>query len=616
MANQQQLHFLLDQGVTVWNHWRRENPGVVVDLSQVTLRQQFLRHANFGQAGLIKSNMSWANLVEAIFVGADLRNANLMGADLTRADLSGSDLSGADLNEAKLTRACLNGANLRGAKLTWSDASEADLSGANLSNTDLFRARFIRANLTGAELNLAQLVRTDLRQAICSQLRLEGVDLSTADLRGTGIESRYDLMIGRRQLDPGYEVESEFMSILEETQRNNLDGLRSLWSERLDWRLSELKKRLGWLYGSQEELESWLTYQMQKIDDDFDESIRISKMEPKVRDPRTRVEDAIRRFLRILRYTRVPQSLAQQLEPEVRRRYEPFLYEEVSRLINETEMELAQLRAELRAKLERERPTVLGWARQGGHKTTEKQREGSAPEGSQSDPISNDVDSSSTLDIPDPSGTLSRDNKVSSGITDMVLATALEAGQPETGSSGHGTTLSTEMSLSHPRRLAKGYESLIKLNFRQSERISDMKTVQLFCPTLSFGASNNIVPIDNPTLVYKIEPSNSSNPGNHALLVTLRDTPTRRDLCTWTISVPVVDYAFGRVSRPRFLTWFSVVSGICAMALWVLAFWGRIDAVLGYVLGAVAASGAVFFAYQVQSQYRATDVTNSYECKW
>ena len=81
----QEHYDILKQGVTVWDQWQRDNPGIV---------------PNLNEADLSEANLSGANLS-----GADLYKANLSGADLSEADLRGADLRGADLGCSNLSRA-------------------------------------------------------------------------------------------------------------------------------------------------------------------------------------------------------------------------------------------------------------------------------------------------------------------------------------------------------------------------------------------------------------------------------------------------------------------------------------------------------------------------------
>lgn len=101
---------ILKQGISVWNHWRKQNPEIQPDFKNADLRS------------------------------AMLRLSSLKGLNLSQADLTGADLKGADLWEANLTGADLKGADLRGANL-W---------GADLSQTQTFGTNFQGAILTGA----------------------------------------------------------------------------------------------------------------------------------------------------------------------------------------------------------------------------------------------------------------------------------------------------------------------------------------------------------------------------------------------------------------------------------------------------------------------------------
>ena len=77
MANPKQLD-ILNQGVEVWNRWRKENPETPPDLSHALL---------FG------ANLSKADFRMAKLGGAKLREANLHGTFLVAVKLDGADLS-------------------------------------------------------------------------------------------------------------------------------------------------------------------------------------------------------------------------------------------------------------------------------------------------------------------------------------------------------------------------------------------------------------------------------------------------------------------------------------------------------------------------------------------
>ncbi len=126
MANREHLQPLMaamaSADISLWNQWRKDNPGLSPDLGDVDLS------------------------------GANLRFADLSDTDLNRATLTNANVSVADLRRSRLTNADLSGANLNGTNLTG-----ADLSGANLSRTSLRNAILCSANLTSTWLMGADL---------------------------------------------------------------------------------------------------------------------------------------------------------------------------------------------------------------------------------------------------------------------------------------------------------------------------------------------------------------------------------------------------------------------------------------------------------------------------
>jgi uncharacterized protein YjbI with pentapeptide repeats len=184
---------ILEQGVEIWNRWRKENPDIYPNLCCAKLNGVNLRDAD-----LRGTNLSGADLGEVVSLlpgmdfdgldhlrGADLREADLSGANLGRARLCGADFSGASFRRAYLQTADLSGAHLLKAHLNWADLSrailsDASLSEANLSGTNLFGADLREADLSGASLRGA-----NLHGAHFSNANLGGTDLSGAVAQGT-----------------------------------------------------------------------------------------------------------------------------------------------------------------------------------------------------------------------------------------------------------------------------------------------------------------------------------------------------------------------------------------------------------------------------------------------
>jgi len=166
-------HFeIVQQGVEEWNQWRKENPEIEPDLSEIDLSGMKLNNANLSDTDLRRSN---------------LRNTDFRGASLVRADLRAANIKKASFNLAKLRKANFSEAYLRESDLSEADLTRAyfiraDLVRVDLWGTDLTKADFRWAYLIGTDLKQANLTRADLRWAYLSESNLSQADLSKANL--------------------------------------------------------------------------------------------------------------------------------------------------------------------------------------------------------------------------------------------------------------------------------------------------------------------------------------------------------------------------------------------------------------------------------------------------
>lgn len=157
---------IIEQGVTAWNAWRKNNPGMVPDLYNIDISDQNWDGANFTRTDFVKATLNNTHLENARFNGV--------------LDESGNSIGRAYFVEAKLRGAHLKNAVLSRANLIKADFTYADLRGADLSEADLTDAIFVGADLTGANLNRAQLVNTNFKNAKLNGCKVYGI--STWDL--------------------------------------------------------------------------------------------------------------------------------------------------------------------------------------------------------------------------------------------------------------------------------------------------------------------------------------------------------------------------------------------------------------------------------------------------
>lgn len=155
MANIAHLD-ILQQGVQVWNEWRKKNKDLRIDLREAQLNRFNLAHANLSGALMARAQLKGAKMYRANLRGAKLTASNMSGADLTSADmyravLFKSDLARANLMKANLTRANLSKTDLTQTVLSRSDFRGADLTGSQMMGCVLYETVFGDTDLSGTQ---------------------------------------------------------------------------------------------------------------------------------------------------------------------------------------------------------------------------------------------------------------------------------------------------------------------------------------------------------------------------------------------------------------------------------------------------------------------------------
>ncbi len=236
---------ILKQGVGIWNVWRKQNPGHLIDLSHADLRDMQLQgvdlsHANlkgtvfdgshhetanmeyadFSEGSLRHCHLEWAKLGRSLFYQtymcdvhmghadlqfAKIRDTNFDDVDFSEANMQGIDAVGfsdigvdftaARIGYAKLSGAILIKCNLSRAFLEYTDLSNASLGesifvDADISNVNLSEAILSKANFTGADLTGANLAGANLTDANLIGANLTGANFSKACVSGVRYKPR------------------------------------------------------------------------------------------------------------------------------------------------------------------------------------------------------------------------------------------------------------------------------------------------------------------------------------------------------------------------------------------------------------------------------------------
>lgn len=189
MANEEQLQ-ILNLGVEAWNHWRKENPEVLVDLKGVNLQNEKLKGINFSNANLTNANLQDSDLTDA-----DLRDAHMPNVDLSRAIVNHADLTDAWLTGARLWQSHFEGSILSGANFEKADLWLGFLNKATLSKTNFTEANLVSVKFDDAKFHATIFLRAVLDNVILDgatiHARLDGAHMRAVWLRGANAENMF-----------------------------------------------------------------------------------------------------------------------------------------------------------------------------------------------------------------------------------------------------------------------------------------------------------------------------------------------------------------------------------------------------------------------------------------
>jgi Pentapeptide repeats (8 copies) len=162
MANQKHLD-VLKMGVTAWNKWREENPGLRPDLSGALVNAPLIGDWNSKEARQLRELKYLSVDVAPRQTGRlFLPQPNFGGADLSRADFSGVT------SNSQASKARISVTQISGMPTSWRQTSQGPW--ANLGEANLREANLASADLTGC-----QLVQTNLKRANLSGCRVYGI---------------------------------------------------------------------------------------------------------------------------------------------------------------------------------------------------------------------------------------------------------------------------------------------------------------------------------------------------------------------------------------------------------------------------------------------------------
>lgn len=193
-----------------------------------------------------------------------------------------------------------------------------------------------------------------------------------------------------------------------------------------------------------------------------------------------------------------------------------------------------------------------------------------------------------------------------------------------------------EISLLKPKHFAKGKTSNIKVQIylpeyrNKVQKIIDLQEIEstedkfssairpystvkigLDSQAFSIGRNDILKELKGEILNavdFDVTPLESCLPGIQNAILYLKDAETDVELESFNFSLFIDDYAFDHISKPKVSYFCSLVTGIGAVAIFVLTFLQQVDATLGSTAGTAAAAAATFLSTQPTRLYNRQSV--------
>ena len=192
-----------------------------------------------------------------------------------------------------------------------------------------------------------------------------------------------------------------------------------------------------------------------------------------------------------------------------------------------------------------------------------------------------------------------------------------------------------QVSLLHPKRLAKGFSSTITVQIylpdkrhevvariEQLRQLDSSELIENNYLTALIAGQTVIIKLSSPAISFSDEvlkqlrgaavnrvtftaqPHNECAPGRQVAVLSLRDSKTNEEYESIPCFFIIDDFAFDHVSKPRLSYVSSLVTGIGSLALFTFSFLQKLDATLGILAGIVGAALALLFGVRPTFLYK------------
>ncbi|WP_415713095.1 pentapeptide repeat-containing protein [Maridesulfovibrio sp.] len=206
--NKEEMIELLKTDVEGWNEFRKQNPGLYLNMDSdfqfpkiligINLEHLTITGLNGFEIKLIGANLYKSTLINSVLRKSDMRGANLenltapktnfYNSNFTRANLQNSDLQGSELGHTRFINSNIKHANFTKAHGTKASFYDSQLVGAIFKNTKFTYTTFGNVNFKKAQLQYSFFEYSHFKNTTFSLANLKAANIHYSKLIGVNFQ--------------------------------------------------------------------------------------------------------------------------------------------------------------------------------------------------------------------------------------------------------------------------------------------------------------------------------------------------------------------------------------------------------------------------------------------
>lgn len=144
---------IIQKGTESWNSYRKENPHILPDLSNILISELNLEGVNLKNVSLENACIQKSNLNNGNMNGINANNLEIKNLQINNADFSNSNLNNAEFKNSVVQNTSFKNVNLQSSEFKDCDLNNCDFRKANLRNVNFSGGNINNCEFKGAIAN-------------------------------------------------------------------------------------------------------------------------------------------------------------------------------------------------------------------------------------------------------------------------------------------------------------------------------------------------------------------------------------------------------------------------------------------------------------------------------